>query len=60
MVVTERGLRILVVDDDPSIRDFMRGFCEVNGYIADFAGNGFDALKLLEERVRSDWSSRIS
>ena len=41
--------RILIVDDDPSIRDVMKDFCEVNGYNAAFAGNGFDAIALIRE-----------
>jgi DNA-binding response OmpR family regulator len=49
MAALKKGLRILIVDDDRGIRDFMRRFCEVNGYDADFAGNGSDALALLRE-----------
>ncbi len=41
--------KVLIVDDDPLIRAFLREFCEVNNYHAEFAGNGTDALRLLAE-----------
>ena len=41
--------KILIVDDDPLIRDFLGAFCEVNGYRAKIASNGHDALSLLQE-----------
>ena len=41
--------KILIVDDDPLIRDFLKAFCEVNNYRAEFAVTGADALRLLSE-----------
>lgn len=41
--------KVLIVDDDPLIRAFLKEFCEVNNYHAEFAANGADALKLLDE-----------
>ncbi len=41
--------KILIVDDDPLIRAFLKAFCEVNNYRAEFAVTGTDALKLLSE-----------
>jgi DNA-binding response OmpR family regulator len=43
-----RGIKILIVDDDPLIRSFLKAFCEVNNYEADFAITGTDALELIE------------
>jgi DNA-binding response OmpR family regulator len=43
------NFKILIVDDDPLIRSFLEAFCEVNSYEAEFANNGFDALRLLEK-----------
>jgi DNA-binding response OmpR family regulator len=40
---------ILIVDDDPLIRAFLKAFCEVNNYHAEFADNGTDALRLIGE-----------
>ncbi len=42
------NLKILIVDDDPLIRSFLKAFCEVNNYEADFATNGKDAMGLIE------------
>src|SRR5512142_97412 len=41
--------KILIVDDDPLIRAFLKAFCEVNNYRAEFAVTGADALMLLSE-----------
>jgi len=41
--------KILIVDDDPLIRTFLKAFCEVNNYQAEFADTGNDALRLLDE-----------
>ena len=41
--------KILIVDDDPLIRAFLKAFCEVNNYRAEFAVTGADALRLLSE-----------
>ena len=39
--------KVLVVDDDPIIRDMMRDSLESEGYAVSTARNGFEALKLL-------------
>lgn len=39
--------KVLVVDDDPIIRDMMRDILESEGYAVSTARNGFEALKLL-------------
>lgn len=43
-----KSLKILIVDDDPLVQSFLRAFCEVNNYEADFASCGNDALGLIE------------
>ncbi len=42
-------LRILVVDDDPSICNMVTRFLEMNNYQGDVAHNGKEALELLEK-----------
>jgi two-component system, OmpR family, alkaline phosphatase synthesis response regulator PhoP len=39
--------KVLVVDDDPIIRDMMSDILESEGYAVTTARNGFEALKLL-------------
>lgn len=39
--------KILVVDDDPVIRDMMADILEFEGYSISIARNGFEALQLL-------------
>src|SRR5215467_6323464 len=41
------NLKILVVDDDPVIRDMMADILEFEGYTISIARNGFEALQLL-------------
>jgi CheY-like chemotaxis protein len=41
--------KILIVDDDSSIRDYLTTLFEDNGYEARTAGSGAEALKLLEQ-----------
>jgi CheY-like chemotaxis protein len=48
----KKAFRILVVEDDPGMGLFMKQFCELNGYDADFATNGALALKQIENGVR--------
>lgn len=43
--------KILIVDDDASIRDYLTTLFEDNGYAARSAGSGAEALKMLEEDV---------
>jgi DNA-binding response OmpR family regulator len=38
---------VLVVEDDPAFRHFLLDFCAINGYQADFAANGVEALNLI-------------
>lgn len=42
-------MKILVVDDDPVIRGMLEEFLSLNGYHADCATNGLDALKCMEK-----------
>jgi CheY-like chemotaxis protein len=42
---TARGTRVLVVDDDPSIRTIIRDTLEVAGCDVALAGNGLEALE---------------
>ncbi|HVM25393.1 MAG TPA: response regulator [Candidatus Limnocylindrales bacterium] len=41
-------LRILVVDDEPAIRDTVSAMLEIEGYEVDMAANGADALEAVE------------
>lgn len=41
--------KILIVDDEPSVRRFLRGCLNVAGYETSEAGNGFSALESLRE-----------
>lgn len=47
------GARVLVVDDDPDIRDLLVSVLQDDGYEAEAARNGREALDLLE-RWRAD------
>jgi len=40
--------RILVVDDDPGVREVVRSMLETEGYIVSIAENGREALELLK------------
>ncbi len=44
-----RIVKLLVVEDHLGMRKFMADFCEVNGYEADFAVDGLQALKLIDK-----------
>lgn len=46
-----RMLSILVVDDEPDARAYMRAFLESEGYEYHHAGSGAQALEHLRERV---------
>lgn len=39
--------KILIVEDEPELRDFLVNFCIVNAYQVDFASNGVEALNLI-------------
>jgi DNA-binding response OmpR family regulator len=49
--VTGTRVKLLVVEDHPHMQTFMADFCEVNGYDADFAANGSDALRLIDKAM---------
>ena len=40
-----RPTRVLVVDDDPGIRNFLRMLLELEGYVVATVGNGLEALE---------------
>ncbi|MBN1190942.1 MAG: response regulator [Dehalococcoidales bacterium] len=42
--------RIMVVDDDPSIRKFVRVNLEARDYTVETAGDGEEALRLIEQQ----------
>src|SRR5262245_38574461 len=41
---------ILIVEDEPDIRDFMQFLLSASGYETMTAGNGYEALRLMRER----------
>ncbi|HEX8035360.1 MAG TPA: response regulator, partial [Ktedonobacterales bacterium] len=45
----ETKTTVLVVDDDPAIVDLLRDFLEMEGYGVATAGNGEEALRLVEQ-----------
>ena len=49
-------LRILVVDDEPAVRESLRRALQLEGYGVELAGDGSEALYRLESReVEPDW-----
>ena len=46
-----RGKSVLVVDDDPAVRDIVATALEVDGYRVDCAANGREALDRADERA---------
>lgn len=46
---TERGILILVVDDEPKIRDILTQFLTLRGYRVHTAQNGAEALALVDQ-----------
>ena len=40
--------RILIVDDEENIREVVREYCELNGWMADEAPDGMDALEMVK------------
>jgi CheY-like chemotaxis protein len=44
------GRELLVVDDDPSVRQMLISILEEDGYTVTAASNGKEALKLLEQK----------
>ncbi len=47
----KKPFRILVVEDEPDMTQFMEEFCKINGYEADFAPNGASALRFMEKEI---------
>lgn len=47
----KNNYRILVVDDEPSIRRLLADFFSAQGYSVDYASNGVEALALIEKNV---------
>lgn len=43
-------MSVLVVDDDPDIRDFVADALSIDGYAVITAADGLEALRLLDER----------
>ena len=39
--------RILIVDDEENIREVVHEYCELNGYDADEAADGLDAIEMI-------------
>lgn len=44
------NLRVLVVDDEKSLRDFVRRNLEVRNYLTETAANGLEALAMLQQQ----------
>lgn len=42
--------RVLVVDDDPQVRDVMKRFLEANGFTVKLTEDGDEAVRLLQRR----------
>ena len=49
--LTVPGGRVLVMDDEDSIRDMVGDILSLHGYMADFARNGEEAITLYQENV---------
>ncbi|MBR4161984.1 MAG: response regulator transcription factor [Solobacterium sp.] len=41
--------RILIADDEANIREVVREYCEINGYEADEASDGYEALQMVRQ-----------
>ncbi len=45
-----RAFRVLIVDDEPRVRDIFKQFCEITGSVeVSMAENGAEALKMVQE-----------
>ena len=49
--MTQESGRVLVVDDDETVRDVVRRYLEVAGFTVEVAGNGEEGLRLFAERA---------
>jgi len=43
------GKKILIVDDDPDVREFNRAIVEENGYVPLTAGNGVEGMEVIKK-----------
>ncbi len=43
----KNGMKILIVDDDPAIRELLKNFLEMEGYESYFAEDGFAGLEMV-------------
>ena len=50
----KHDLKILIVDDDPELRDILADLCAINGYQSELASNGAEALKLMRQNGAYD------
>jgi DNA-binding response OmpR family regulator len=48
VVAMEPNKKIVVIDDEPSVQEVVRGYLEKDGYLVYVAGNGRDGLALAE------------
>jgi two-component system, OmpR family, response regulator MprA len=53
-VGTIAGVKILVVDDEPAVRDSLRRALELEGYDIELAGDGQEALTKLDSSLQPD------
>ncbi|MEW5924024.1 MAG: response regulator [Candidatus Zixiibacteriota bacterium] len=45
-----RAFKVLIVDDEPRVRDIFKQFCEITGSVeVEMAENGAEALKMIQE-----------
>jgi DNA-binding response OmpR family regulator len=52
--VNSNNFNVLIVDDDKGIREFLAELCATNGYRADVAANGAEALKIMQRNGSYD------
>ena len=48
MMTMEPNKKIVVIDDEPSVQEVVRGYLEKDGYLVYVAGNGYEGLELAE------------
>ncbi|MBO4273266.1 response regulator [Microbispora triticiradicis] len=53
MAVREEAAKLLVVDDEPALREALRSSLEFEGYRVETAGDGLAALGLLDDAARN-------
>lgn len=52
--MNSNNFNVLIVDDDKGIREFLAELCATNGYRADVAANGAEALKIMQRNGSYD------